>query len=119
MLTQAELRVWRGLTGLQLQYAESEDSHKVMEFHLRLISTIEKICTRLLTVQTGEGWTAKMPEQARAEFTRMCADAMAKSRDGFGAWAKAQTEIEQWVAGYVQSALVQATAKVSIINSTN
>lgn len=108
ILTDAELREYRKIVGVQLHFAERGDSHKVAEMQMRLIGLIQKICTRYLCFVTGEFWVVEMPNSALAEYALMQGRAMEAAALGFKEWAEQQVKIEAWVSGYIESAAVQA-----------
>lgn len=108
ILTDSELRLYRGIVGTQLHFAERGDAHKVAEMQMKLIGLIQKICTRYLFQVTGDVWVVEMPNSAAAEYALMVGRAMEASALGFKEWAEHQVKIEAWVSGYIESAAVQA-----------
>lgn len=112
ILSKDELAIYRGLVGLQVQYAQLGDSHKVMELQLELEKWIQG-CAEVKIERAGGGRVVlSWSNEARAQYRSICADAMLKERDGFVAWANAQFKVERWVSDYIQQGVFQATIKI-------
>jgi hypothetical protein len=113
VLTKFELHMYRSLVGVQFAFAESGDAHKVAELQLKLIALIEKICKRYLIDKTGEVWGVSMNDQAKAEYALMVGRSFEAAGEGMDAWKISQGEIEAWVSGYIESAYVQVSARIT------
>lgn len=120
ILTNGELAAYRRMVGLQVQFAQLRDSHKVMDLQIQLEKWISTIARLKVEVATGKLVDLEWSDVARATYRKKCADAMVKSDQGFAEWSKAQMEIEMWVSVYIEQAIMQATVRIdTTIRNTN
>jgi hypothetical protein len=108
ILSDAELRAYRACVGLQVQYAQAGDSHKVVELQQQLEGWIKRCAEKKVAGSTGQRVQLNWSGKALSIYRKLCADAMAKAAEGFHVWAAEQYKIEAWVSDCIQGALFQA-----------
>jgi hypothetical protein len=111
-LTVAELRAYRSCIGLQVQYAQAGDSHKVMELQHQLEGWISRCAQNKIKAAMGETITLVWSDEAKEQYRKRCADAMTFADKGFDHWVLAQQSVEEWVSDYIQQGVFQATIKI-------
>lgn len=114
ILTALELHLYRACVGLQVQYAQAGDSHKVMDLQIQLEDWIKRRAEAKIKAYAGKDIVAELnwSEEARAQYRKLCADAMRRADEGFASWAAAQQKVEQWVSDFIQQGVFQATIKI-------
>lgn len=111
IFTTTELSIYRVYAGLQIQYAQNGDMHKVMELQIKLEQWIQGCAMVKIDILYKEKVNLSWSPEARAQFRKLCADGIAKANDGFEQWVLGQHIIERWVSDYIQQAIFQATIK--------
>lgn len=113
-LTPLELHRYRSLVGLQVQYAQAGDTHKVADLHAKIMVFITGITNRILSEKTGVKWCASWSNEGVRKYAELMAEAMAMANVGFDEWKEKQIEIERWLDAYISQAVLQATVNTGI-----
>lgn len=116
-LSDMEIREYRSLVGLQLQYAEAGDTHKVMEMQMVLVQfIIDKVkfeVSKALALLMNDRpiVVAMLTNVNLAEYALKNGKAFEIYDEfGFGdEWKKYQAEIEEWIGNLIDERVLEIT----------
>lgn len=117
VFTPLELHHYRSLVGLQLSYAQKGDSHKVAELQRELMAWVTRLATRLIKERTGQVVDLRWSLDGESQYVTMVAESFGVTT--MEEWKRKQMEIERWVSGYIEQALLQASLPVLKMDQKN